>query len=294
MRKLASKFPIKLFAFVLPALIFVMAFVFVPFMMTIFYSFTNWRGMPGTAEFVGIDNYIRFMTDRIALNALQFTLFYAAVYVVIINVLSISLASLMDGNIPGKGFFRMAFYIPNVISLVVIGFVWQFIFRNGFESLFALTGERLGFLNLSWLGDPSLAFYSVIIVTVWQSIGFFTIVYVAALQSVPGELIEAATIDGAGRFKRFFSVTIPMIMPSITFCVFFAIANSFKAFDLIFSLTDGGPGRATLNMALDIYRTAYGQWMFGYSSAKSVILFLIVAVITILQISIFQRKEVEM
>ena len=288
------KVPFRLIAFTTPALLFVVAFIFVPFFMTIYYSFTNWDGIR-EAQFVGLDNFALFFSDHNAINSLKFTLLYAAVFVVVINILSILLASLMDGKIRGKGFFRAAFYVPNVISLVIIGFIWQFIFRNVFDSLYAMAGGGVEFLQWSWLGDRDLAFYSVILVTIWQSLGFYTIIYVAALQSVPTELLEAASIDGASRVKRFFTVTIPMIMPSITFCVFFAIANSFKQFDLIFSLTDGGPGGATTTMALDIFRTGFGTLRkLGYGNAKSVILFILVAVITALQISLFRRKEVEM
>ena len=285
---------LKLIAFTAPALIFVFAFIFAPFFMTIFYSFTNWDGVRA-AEFVGIENYTRFFGDHNAINSLSFTLRYAAVYVVVINVLSLLLASLINSKIAGKGFFRTAFYLPNVISLVIIGFIWQFIFRNVFDSLYLMSDESIAFLQWSWLGDMNLAFYSVILVTVWQSIGFFTIVYYAALQSVPMELLEAASIDGAGSIRKFFKVTVPLIMPTITFCVFFAIANSFKQFDLIFSLTDGGPGGATTTMALDIFRTGFGTLrQLGYGNAKSVILFVLVAVITAFQISLFRRKEVEM
>ena len=291
---LAKRFPLRLTAFTAPALLFVTAFIFVPFVMTIYYSFTNWDGVRA-AQFVGFDNFTRFFGDHNAITSLRFTLMYAGVFVVAINVLSILLASLIDGKIAGKGFFRTAFYVPNVISLVIIGFIWQFIFRSVFDSIFVLTGESIPFLQWSWLGDRKLAFYSVILVTIWQSIGFYTIVYVAALQSVPNELLEAAEIDGAGRVKRFFTVTVPLIMPTISFCVFFAIANSFKQFDLLFSLTDGGPGGATTTMALDIFRTGFGTLrQLGYGSAKSVILFVLVAVITALQLTLFRRKEVEM
>jgi len=280
-------------AFTAPALILVFAFIFVPFFMTIFYSFTNWDGVRA-AKFVGLENYAKFFSDHNAVNSLIFTLKYAAVYVVAINVLSILLASLINSKITGKGFFRTALYVPNVISLVIVGFIWQFIFRNVFDSLYAMSAGRLAFLQWSWLGDKDLAFYSVILVTIWQSIGFFTIIYYAALQAVPAELLDAASIDGAGSIRRFFRVTIPLIMPTITFCVFYAIANSFKQFDLLFSLTDGGPGGATTTMALNIFRTGFGTLrQLGYGNAKSVILFVLVAVITAFQISLFRRKEVD-
>jgi len=287
-----NRLSLKLIAFTAPALIFVFVFIFVPFFMTIFYSFTNWDGLRA-AEFVGLDNYRRFIDDHNAINSLSFTLRYAAVYVVAINVLSLLLASLINSKIAGKGFFRTAFYVPNVISLVIIGFIWQFIFRNVFDSLYLMSDESLAFLQWSWLGDKDLAFYSVIFVTIWQSIGFFTIVYYAALQSVPEDLLEAASIDGAGSIGRFFKITVPMIMPTITFCVFFAIANSFKQFDLIFSLTDGGPGGATTSLALDVYFTAFEYSNYGYGTAKALVFTLIVWVVTGAQLLIMRRLEVQ-
>lgn len=289
-----SKFPVRLLGFTMPALILVTAFILIPFLMTVKYSFMRWNGISKAATYLGPDNYIKFFTDDKAIGALVFTLLFAVSFVIIVNVLAISIAVLLDGRIPGKGFFRAALYIPNVISLVVIGFIWKFIFGKVFDSIYAsVASESLTFLTWSWLGAPSLAKVSVVLVTIWQSLGFYVIVYVAALQSVPGDLIEAATIDGAGWFRRFFSVTIPMIMPSITFSIFYAISNSFKTFDMIFTLTDGGPGWATTTMALDIYKTAFNSNQFGYGSAKSVILFVIVATITTFQISLFRRKEVE-
>jgi len=295
MRKktLQKRIPVNLLAFTAPALIFVAAFIFVPFLMTIYYSFTNWDGLR-QEQFVGFANYIRFFSDNSAMISLRFTLLYAAVFVVLINVVSLFLATMINSKIPARNFFRTAIYIPNVISLVIIGFIWQFIFRNVFDVLFIMTNESIGFLNWSWLGDVNLAFYSVILVTIWQSAGFFTLVYLAALQSVPGELKEAASIDGAGGVRRFFSVIVPMIVPTMTFCVFLAIANAFKQFDLIFSLTDGGPGGATTTMALAIFRTGFGTLrQLGYANAQSVILFILVAVISVLQINLFRRKEVE-
>lgn len=280
-------------AFVLPALLFVVLFVETPFFMSIYYSFCKWNGIDKAATFQGLKNYIDIFSDDKAIGALLFTLLYALCVVVLVNVLAIFIASLLESKIRGKGFFRAGLYVPNIISLIVIGFIWKFIFTRVFDTLFSITGEKLAFLDWSWLGDPSLAFVSVTLVTIWQALGFYVIVYVAGLQSVPDELLEAATIDGAGRFTRFFKVTLPMLAPSVTFCVFYAIANSFKSFELIFSLTGGGPGTATTTMALDIYKTAFNANQYGYGSAKSVLLFVVVAAITLVQITVFQKGEVE-
>ncbi|HEY9595256.1 MAG TPA: sugar ABC transporter permease, partial [Spirochaetia bacterium] len=184
-----------------------------------------------------------------------------------------------------------AFYIPNIISLIIIGYVWRFIFSRGFDSLYALT--RWNVFQLSWLGDSKLAFLSVALVSVWQSIGFYMVIYIAGLQTVPKEQLEAAVIDGATPVSRFFRVTLPLIMPSVTVCVFYSLSNALKTFDVIFSLTFGGPGTATTSIALDIYRTAFSDSRFGYGAAKSVILFLIILVVTVVQLTAFKRREVE-
>jgi raffinose/stachyose/melibiose transport system permease protein len=162
---------------------------------------------------------------------------------------------------------------------------------QGFDSLGKMTG--LGLFKLSWLGEPGLAFLSVLAVSVWQSIGFYIVIYIAGLQSVPHELLEAAFMDGAGPFRRFFSITLPLLAPSITVSVFMALTNSIKVFDVILSLTGGGPGGSTYSVAFDIYRDTFQNNTYGYGTAKALILFVAVLIITILQLTYFKRQEVE-
>ena len=279
-------------AFVAPALIFITAFVGIPFLMCVYYSFRKWNGITKGSEFTGLTNYIRLFTaDSGFTKSMLYTFEYAILVVVFVNVIAILLAALLESKIRGKGFFRAAFYIPNIISMVIIGFIWKFICLRVFDGLH--TATNLSVFGLSWLGDPQLAVAATVFVSVWQELGFYLIIYIAGMQSVPGDLNEAAMIDGAGVVRRFFSVTIPMIMPSISFCMFHSVANSMKMFELIFSLTGGGPGSATTPIALDIYNTAFNNNQYGYGSAKSVILFLIVAVISAVQVSFFKSKEVE-
>ncbi|WP_197018239.1 carbohydrate ABC transporter permease [Treponema sp. C6A8] len=260
--------------------------------MCIYNSFRKWNGISKHTSFTGLKNYIKLLTDDPSfVHALAFTFLYAFFVVIFINALAILLALLLERDIKAKGAFRMAFYIPNIISLIIIGFIWKFICIRVFEAFGSLTG--MGFWNLSWLGDSKLAVVTTIFVSVWQGLGFYLIIYIAGLQSVPDELIEAALIDGAGAVRRLFSVTLPMIMPSISFCMFYSVANSMKMFELIFSLTGGGPGVATTPIALDIYNTAFNNNNFGYGSAKSVVLFIIVCTISVIQVKFFKSKEVE-
>lgn len=288
----ARKTALQFAGYVAPAGFFITLFVGIPFVMCIYYSFRKWNGIGKVSEFIGLENYIRLFTkDPGFTDALCYTFIYAIGTVLIVNVLAILFAALLESKIRGKGFFRAAFYIPNIISLVIIGFIWKFICTRVFEALKIITGW--GIFGLSWLGDSHLAVLSTIIVAVWQSLGFYILIYVAGMQGVPSELNESASLDGAGTVKRFFSITIPLIMPSISFCMFHSVASSLKMFELIFSLTGGGPGTSTTSIALDIYNTAFNSSRYGYGSAKSVILFLLVLAISVIQVGFFKSKEVE-
>lgn len=291
-KRRAKKQAMQFLAYVGPAVFFIMLFVGIPFVMCIYYSFRKWNGIGKGSAFIGLENYIRLFTnDKGFIEALKYTFIYAIGTVVIVNILAMLFAALLESKIRAKGFFRAAFYIPNIISLVIIGFIWKFICTRVFEALQTATGW--GIFGLSWLGDRHLAVLSTIIVSVWQCLGFYLLIYIAGMQGVPDELNESAALDGAGSLRRFFSITIPMIMPSISFCMFHSVANSMKMFELIFSLTGGGPGTSTTSIALDIYNTAFNNNRYGYGSAKSVILFLIVLTISVVQVRFFKGKEVE-
>lgn len=284
---------LEFLGFTMPAAIAILLFVGIPFLMCIYYSFRKWNGIQKGSSFIGIKNYIRaFTNDSTFLDSIAYTLLYAVLVVIFINVLALFLSVILEqSKVFAKGLFRAAFYIPNIISLIIIGFVWKFIFSRAFEAIYSSTGAAL--FGWSWLGEPKLAVASTVLVTVWQALGFYMLIYVAGLQSVPDDVLEAATIDGAGKVRRFFSVILPLIVPSLTVCTFYSIASSLKMFELIFTLTGGGPGSATTSVALDIYNTAFNSNQYGYGSAKSVILFILVAVITILQVTVFKEREVE-
>lgn len=278
--------------FTLPVLICVIAVFYYPFMMTIRYSLTKWNGISKHPKFVGLDNFKQiFMGDSNFTNAAWFTIKYAVLYIVLVNILAILLALVLDMKLKSTTWLRAAFFIPYILSLVIVGFIWKFIFMQGFESLGNSTGWSM--FALSWLGKPDLAFISVLLVSIWQSIGFFMVIYIAGLQSVPDDLKEAATVDGAGPLRRFFSVTLPLLAPSITISVFMALTNSIKVFDVILSLTGGGPGGTTYSVAYDIYRDTFQNNLYGYGTAKALILFVAVLVVTVIQLTIFKRREVE-
>ncbi|CAM4305840.1 MAG: sugar ABC transporter permease [Paenibacillus macerans] len=289
-RKRAEKLEFGIFT--LPILISVIAVFYYPFIMTIRYSLTKWNGISKHPKFIGLDNFKQiFMGDANFTHAAWFTVKYMILYIVLINVLAILLALVLDMKLKSTNWLRAAFFIPYILSLVIVGFIWKFIFMQGFESLGQSTGW--GVFALSWLGEPGLAFISVLFVSIWQSIGFYMVIYIAGLQSVPDDLKEAATVDGAGPVRRFFNVTLPLLAPSITISVFMALTNSIKVFDVILSLTGGGPGGTTYSVAYDIYRDTFQNNLYGYGTAKALILFVAVLIITIIQLTLFKRREVE-
>ncbi|MDT8716886.1 sugar ABC transporter permease [Clostridium sp. 19966] len=278
--------------FVAPAITLIFIFAAIPFAMCIYYSFRKWNGIGKTSTFIGLDNYVRLFTnDSIFKGSFLYTIFYTICVVLLVNALGLLIALLLESNIKGKGFFRASFYIPNIISLIIIGFIWKFIFGRVFQSAYDAT--KISLFGWSWLGDHNMAVLSSILVSVWQGLGFYMLIYIAGLQSVPKSILEAATIDGAGTIRKFFSIVLPMIIPSIAVCTFYSMSNSLKMFELIFSLTGGGPGTSTTPIALDIYNTAFNNNSFGYGSAKSVVLFLLVLLITIWQVTTLKKREVE-
>jgi raffinose/stachyose/melibiose transport system permease protein len=278
--------------FTVPAVIVIFAFVELPFLMSVLYSFTKWNGLDKVPVFIGFANYMEIFTnDPNMMQALGFTLLFTVFMVFFTNVIAMLLAVALDSKVRGKNVLRAAFYVPNIISMIIIGYIWRFIFSKGFDSFYALT--KIPAFQLSWLGDAKLSFVSVVIVSVWQAIGFYMVIYIAGLQTVPKDIIEAAMIDGARSSTRFFRITMPLILPSITVCLFYSLSSALKTFDVIFSLTFGGPGTATTSIALDIYKTAFSDSRFGYGSAKSVLLFFLILLVTVFQLSLFKKREVE-
>ncbi len=278
-KALKKYFPI----FALPTLIaFVIAFV-VPFFMGIYLSLCKFRTVTN-AEFIGLGNYAKAFANKDFLNALLFTVKFTVVSVITINVLAFLLALLLTKGIKGTNIFRTVFFMPNLIGGIVLGYIWQLII-NGI--LLKVVGQDIYY-------NPSYGFWGLIILMNWQQIGYMMIIYVAGIQNVPPELIEAAKIDGATTWQTLKSVIVPMVMSSFTICMFLTLTNSFKLFDQNLALTAGLPARKTAMLALDIYNTFYGRtgWE-GVGQAKAVVFFVIVAVISLTQLVITRSKEVE-
>lgn len=269
--------------FVLPTLIaFLIAFV-IPFVLGVVLSFTEFRTV-ADAKFVGLENYIRaFGDDTLFLDSLWFTVKFAVVSVIGINVIAFILALLFTRDLPGTNFFRTVFFMPNLIGGIVLGYIWQVIINGVLY--------RYGY---SITSNPTYGFWGLVILMHWQLIGYMMIIYIAGIQNIPGDIMEAARVDGAGAFTVLTKITIPSVMPSVTICLFLTITNSFKLFDQNLALTAGAPGDRTQMVALDIYNTFYsGTGFEGVGQAKAVIFFIIVAVISLAQLYITRRKEVE-
>ena len=269
--------------FVLPTLAaFLIAFV-IPFIMGVFLSFTEFRTVTD-ATFVGFSNYLRaFTDDNLFLQSLWFTVKLAVISVIGINVIAVILALLFTRELPGTNFFRTIFFMPNLIGGIVLGYIWQVI----------INGVLYNF-GYSITSNPTYGFWGLVILMHWQMIGYMMIIYIAGIQNIPTDILEAARVDGANAAKVLFKITIPSVMPSITICLFLTITNSFKLFDQNLALTAGAPANRTQMVALDIYNTFYSRSGYeGVGQAKAVIFFIIVAVIALLQLYLTRRKEVE-
>ena len=268
--------------FVLPTFAaFVIGFLW-PFIWGIYLSFCKFTTVQDVT-FVGFSNYSKILLDNTFSHSFWLTVVFAFVSSILINVLAFSIALVLTKGYRGTNAFRTVFFMPNLIGGIVLGYIWQLIF-NGVLSRY---GTALA-LN-EWYG-----FWGLIILVSWQQIGYMMIIYIAGLQSIPGDVIEAAEIDGANKIQTLFKVTIPMMMPSITICMFLSITNGFKLFDQNLSLTAGEPSKMSEMMALNIFNTFYGRtgWE-GVGQAKAVIFFAIVVVIGMIQLRATRSKEVQ-
>ena len=277
-KTLKRYFPI----FVLPTLIaFSFAFI-IPFVMGVYLSFCKFKTITN-AQFVGLENYIKIFADKDFVNAFGFTLKFSVVSIITINVFAFILALALTRKIKGTNLFRTVFFMPNLIGGIILGYIWQ-----------QMINAVLLKYETTLVANPTYGFWGLVILMNWQMIGYMMIIYVAGLQNVPTDLIEAAQIDGATSLQTLFKVKIPMVMPSITICLFLTGSNSFKLFDQNLALTAGAPSKKTAMLALDIYYTFYGRNGYeGVGQAKAVLFFIVVAVIALGQLVLTRRKEVE-
>ena len=271
--------------FVLPTfLAFVIGFI-IPSAQGFYLSFCKFTTV-GNATFVGISNYTAAIKDTSFTSSFKFTVLFAIVSILLINVLAFGLALLLTQKLKGTNIFRTIFFMPNLIGGIVLGYIWQILIN----CLLTIIGQPLLALN------SSAGYWGLIILMCWQQIGYMMIIYIAGLQNVPDDLIEAAEIDGAAKWDILWKIRVPMVMSSITICVFLTLTNSFKLFDQNLALTGGDPNHATEMLALNIYQTFYAragmQWK-GYGQAKAVIFCALVIIISLVQLKATRSKEVQ-
>lgn len=270
--------------FVFPMLILYILFFILPLFQTIGYSFTDYNGINPKKEFTGLTNYFDVFQDKWFYNSMTFTGKSVLLMIFLANVLGFLLALALNTKIKSRNILRAIVFCPFVFNNVTVGFIWQFLLGRFMTDLYPLTGWKV--FNIGWLSDNRLVLYSVVFVKLWQSIGYFMVIYLAGLQLLPQDPLEAAVIDGCTGIKMIRYITIPLMKPTAFVCIFLAITESLNMFPLIMSLTNGGPGHASENISLYIYNEAFKSHRMGYASALAVILTIIMTIIAGLQMKL--------
>ena len=276
--------------FLLPVLLAFALVVFIPFIMGVYYSFTDWNGISSNINFVGFKNYISAFSDETFRNAFWFTTKFTIVSVITLNAMGFGLALLVTRKFKGSEILKTIFFMPNLIGGLILGFIWQFIFQEVFASI----GKIIGVSSLQgWLSNEVTGFWGMVILMSWQMAGYLMIIYIAGIQGVSNDVIEAATIDGAGPLKRLRHIILPLVRPAFTVSIFLTLSNSFKLYDQNLSLTGGGPSDSTQMIAMNILKTGQKFNDMGGAQAKAIILLLVVGIIGLIQVYISKKGEVE-
>lgn len=278
--------------FVVPILIPFIFTVILPFFQGIAFSFVKWNGLAKVEKiFVGLQNFADVFNDSRFMTSLGRTSLFTLITVVLVNVLALAFATWVTSEIKFKNTGRAMLFMPYLIGGLILGYVWKYVLGQGMTLLAANTGNESLFFN--WLSDPNYAFLAMIVVATWQMAGYMMVIYIAGLEAISGDVLEAAKMDGANGWKEFLHIKLPLLMPSITICLFLTLSNCFKIYDVNVSLTGGGPANATEMISLNIYNEIFVQSNFGLGQAKAIVFFLIVAVITFFQVRMTSKKEVE-
>lgn len=276
--------------FALPGLFCFLAVVIIPFLYGVYLTLTDWNGVASVKNFVGLKNFAAMAKDVQFWSSLLLTFKYVIAVVVLVNVLAFLIAYLLTRGFKGQNFFRAGFFTPNLIGGIVLGYIWQFVFSRVFVSIGEATGWNL--FEISWLSKPNTAFAAMVLVTVWQLSGYMILIYVAGFTGLDTEVMEAAGIDGASGWKKMKNIILPLMMPSITICLFLTLSRAFMVYDVNLSLTGGAPYGSTEMAAMHVYEKAFTSRQFGTGQAEAIVLFLIVACISGIQVYITKKKEV--
>ncbi|MEG0048923.1 MAG: sugar ABC transporter permease [Clostridia bacterium] len=266
--------------------------VIIPFLSGVYYSFVSWNGLPkNPMTFVGLDNYGKVFTDQRFLASLGRTTVFTLISMVSINVLGLAFAMIVTTKLRLRNVSRMMIFMPYLIGGLLLGYIWQFILGDCLAALGTMTGRTDLFFY--WLSNRQFAFIALVVVTTWQMAGYMMVIYIAGLQSISDDVLEAANVDGASYWQTFFHIRLPLLMPSVTICLFLTLSNCFKIYDVNLALTGGGPANSTEMVSMNIFNEIFAKSHYGYGQAKAIVFFIIVAVITMFQVRTTSKREVE-
>lgn len=282
--------------FLAPAVAVCLVFMVVPGIMEFYLSLTDWNGISSVYNYIGFRNFRQIFDDRVFYLALRNTLIYSFLVVLLQHTFSLAMAVIINRGIKGQRFYKTVLFIPCLLSSIVVGLAFNFIYNPINGQLNFMLG-KLGLVSLAktnWLGDPKIALFSIIFVSVWQFVGYCMIIYMAGLKGIPKEIIEAAGVDGAGNWHMFRHIEFPSIAPAFTINTVLSIIGTLKAFEVVYAMTGGGPGNATDVIATYIYKVGFSSSRMGYGTAVSLILFLMIVVISFIQVKILKARENEL
>ena len=290
MRKKTLRNSINYLVFMAPTLILFIAIGLVPFFSEIWYSFTNWNGIQRTYDVVGIKNYINVLNDTKYWSSMWFTIKFTFYVVIFSNLIGFTWAYGLSKAVPFRNVMRAGFYLPRIVGGVILGFLWRFIFSN----LFPILGKALGisWLAQAWFTTASSSFWAMVIVMTWSMSGYMMIIYLAGITSISRDYMEVAIIDGARSRHLLRYIIIPLIMPSVTQCLFLSVVNSLRVYDLNISLTNGNPFRLSEAVTMNVFQTAFSANQLGYGAAKALVLVAVIALTSLIQVAVTSRKEV--
>jgi len=281
--------------FLMPAFIICLVFMVIPGMMEFFLSLTDWNGISAEYNVIGLRNFKQIFSDRVFYLAVRNTLVYSFLVVILQHTISLTMAVIINRGIKGERFYKTILFIPCLLSTIVVGLAFNFIYNPISGQLNFFLG-KLGLVSLAktnWLGDPKIALFSIIAVSVWQYVGYCMIIYMAGLKGIPKEIIEAADVDGANNWRMFRHIEFPSIAPAFTINTVLSIIGTLKAFEVVYAMTGGGPGNATDVIATYVYKVGFTSGRMGYGTAVSLILFLMIVAISFIQVKILKARENE-
>lgn len=277
--------------FALPGMFCFFAVVIIPFIYGVYLTFTDWDGVAEVKNFIGLANFRKVIEDHEFWTSMLLTFKYVILVVLLVNIIAFAIAYLLTRGFKGQNFFRAGFFTPNLIGGIVLGYIWQFVFSRVFVNIGESTGWSL--FEASWLSDPNKAFAAMVLVSVWQLSGYMILIYVAGFMGLSEDVMEAASIDGASGWLKMRKIVLPLMMSSITICLFLTLSRAFMVYDVNLSLTAGGPYGTTEMAAMHVYEKAFTSRQFGAGQAEALILFIVVACISGLQVYFTKKQEVE-